>query len=276
MKIINLKEHQELMLNILTVVDKFCKKNNISYYLDAGTLLGAARHKGFIPWDNDMDIGMLREDYDKFLNILKKINYKLNKYVIALLPQNTMYQFLKICDTRTTLIEFPDKYPMKMHIYIDVFPKDYLLDKSNKTRRLCKKSELLALKYWFNKYSINAWKNYKNIIKKIVGFFGRIFIKHPNKPLIKQDKLIRKYALKYPKEKCNYLTTLVNGEFSKLSKITNFDSTINLIFEGKSFPCPIGYKEYLKDLYGSDYLKQPSLDQQHSHNVKVYWDEKHE
>jgi len=273
MKKIDLKEHQQLMVNILNVLDDFCKNNGINYYLDAGTLLGAVRHKGFIPWDNDMDVGMLREDYDKFLTILKNRNDHLNEYIIIERPENTMYQFLKISDTRTTLIEFPDKYPMKSHVYIDLFPKDYLLDKSNATKKLCKKCEMLALKFWFNKYSIHAWKNYKNPIKKIVGFFGRHLVKYPNKPIEKQNKLIRQYIELHPKNECKYLTTLINGEYNKLSKIDNFKSLINLSFGEKKYPCPSGYKEYLKDLYGPDYMIIPQKEDRYVHNIDIYWNE---
>lgn len=273
MKTIELKEHQKIMLDILDVIASFCAQNDIKWYLDAGTLLGAVRHKGFIPWDNDMDIGMLREDYDRFLSILEDKNDHLNDHIIVERPKNTMYQFIKISDIRTTLVEFPNKYPMKAHIYVDIFPKDYLLDKSKETRKICKKSELLALHFWFNKYSIHAWKNYKNPVKKIVGFFGRHLIKHPNKPIEKQERLIRAYTIKHPKNECQYLTTLVNGEFNKLSKIENFKTLINLPFEGKNYPCPIGYKEYLKDLYGDDYMIIPKKENQYVHNIDVYWNE---
>ena len=68
----SLKEAQELMTTILKDIDSICRKNNINYWIESGTLLGAVRHKGFIPWDDDIDIGMLREDYNKFLEIANK------------------------------------------------------------------------------------------------------------------------------------------------------------------------------------------------------------
>ena len=69
---LNIRDAQIIMLNILKEIDKICKKHNLIYFLDGGTLLGAVRHKGFIPWDDDVDIGMRKEDYRKFLKIAQK------------------------------------------------------------------------------------------------------------------------------------------------------------------------------------------------------------
>jgi len=270
MRLINLKQHQQIMLNILIDFATFCDEHNLTYFLDAGTLLGAVRHKGFIPWDNDVDVCMLREDYDKFCDLLKQQNDHINDHIVLERPENTMYQFLKIGDTRTKLIEFPDKYPMPCYIYIDVFCKDYLDSKSSYTKHLCKKSELLALQFWFNKYSIHAWKNYRNPIKKIVGFFGRHLIKNPNKPIIKQERMIRKHLTKRERYGWKYVTTLVNGEYNKIARVECFDGYSLLEFVGHKFKCPKLYDEYLSNLYGPNYMIPPKENERWVHDVKIY------
>lgn len=92
MKNITLDDIKAIELDILLVIDKICKENNIDYFLDSGTLLGSIRHKGFIPWDDDIDIGMIREDYDNFISIIES---KLPEGYYAQTPLNgKIYVFL--------------------------------------------------------------------------------------------------------------------------------------------------------------------------------------
>ena len=90
MKTINIKELKEIQIAILNDIDKFCKKNQIKYWLDYGTLIGAIRHSGYIPWDDDIDIGMLREDYDKFI---KTYNNQATKYKLLACENDNDYYF---------------------------------------------------------------------------------------------------------------------------------------------------------------------------------------
>ena len=112
MKLIDNREHKEIMLNILLQVDRFCKENQIQYFLDSGTLLGAIRHKGFIPWDDDMDICMTRPNYDLFLEKVKE--KKIADYIDLYTPEEGLFPYIKICDNRTELVEYPDTLRLKM------------------------------------------------------------------------------------------------------------------------------------------------------------------
>ena len=106
MRPINVEELKKLQIEILDNFDVFCKKNNIRYWIDYGTLLGAIRHKGFIPWDDDVDIAMLREDYEKAAAIF---NSQSNDRYIFQTPSNekkTCYPFGKLIDTATVLYEY--------------------------------------------------------------------------------------------------------------------------------------------------------------------------
>ena len=268
---ISLEEHRKIMLNILKEFASFCNKHNLRYFLDAGTLLGAVRHQGFIPWDNDADVAMPREDYDKFLKIMAERGDKINDYIVLERPEDTIYKFLKIGDNRTSLIEFENKAPIDCYCYIDVFPKDGIYELNNYTKRLCKKTERLGVLHWFNKYSIDYWTKRKKGIKKIIAKIAKVFIKDRNWAYKKQCKVIKKHNKKHPYNECKYVTTLVNGEYHKCALKEYFDDFCLLNFEGETFKAPIGYDGYLKVLYPGDYMQLPPEDKRMVHEVKVSW-----
>lgn len=265
------KEHQQIMLEIMKDFAKFCDENGLEYFLDAGTLLGAVRHKGFIPWDNDMDVCMMRPDYDKFLELASKNNYYINDHLIVELPEDNMYGFLKIGDTRTKLTEFPDTFPEECYIYIDVFPKDGIDSLSLRNRILCKISFILSLFQWFSRHSIPYWKNKNKGIKKLAAYIGDIVFRNKSLPNKVQTKLIKKHNKKYPLEKCDFITTLVNGEFYRICPKKCFENRVLMDFEGEKFFGPTGYDEWLKILYGNNYMQLPPEDKREVHNIEAEW-----
>ena len=140
-KTINVEELKQVQLDILKFVDEYCKKNNLKYYLAYGTLLGAVRHKGYIPWDDDIDLLMFREDYEKFVTSFKDERYKVfATEVNAKYP----YPFAKVGDT-TTYFEEEIKDVMDTGVNIDIFPLDYLPE--DKVKSVTKKRNFLQ-KIW--------------------------------------------------------------------------------------------------------------------------------
>lgn len=114
---------QVKLLEMLSWFDKYCYNNNLTYYAIGGTLLGAVRHKGFIPWDDDIDVALPRTDYNKLMSVFSSKN---GKYILETPYDNNadyLYSFSKLYDTTTTLIEKTRKN-CKRGIYIDVFPLD--------------------------------------------------------------------------------------------------------------------------------------------------------
>ena len=272
-KALNLKEHQAIMLNIIAEFAKFCDANNLDYYLDAGTLLGAVRHKGFIPWDNDADVCMTKPVFDKFISLMEKCNFKLNDYLVVEKPEDSIHAFYKICDTRTELIEYPDgKYPFKSYIYIDLFVKVGLPNNDRLTKRICRKSQNLGLLHWFYKRTIYKWVEEKNIFRKFVGKTLIFLLKDKNKACYKQKRFIEKISEKYPYETCEYVTTLTNGEYYRRCKREYFDKTILLDFENYRFKGPVGYDGWLRALYGDNYMELPPVKEQAVHNAEVFKD----
>ena len=154
MKKITIEEAKKIELDILSYIDDFCQKNNIEYFINYGTLIGAVRHKGFIPWDDDIDISMTRENYDKFIEYYK--NDK-SKYKLLALETNKHYfnNFAKIVDSTTRIdnTRIYKSYPSG--IFIDIFPMDSFSDK-----------KIVDICYVLESFKLLSFSKRKNIIYK--------------------------------------------------------------------------------------------------------------
>ena len=127
MRKMTLQDIQSFSLEILKVVDKFCKENNITYFLAYGTLLGAVRHKGFIPWDDDIDILLPRPDYERLLKTFNVPGFK----VFDASDPNMLLPYSRICDTTRTLVKTTSpwyKGTIQSGMWIDLFPLDAVSD----------------------------------------------------------------------------------------------------------------------------------------------------
>lgn len=271
-KPISLEEHKKIMLNILVEFANFCDEHGLMYYLDAGTLIGAVRHKGFIPWDDDIDVNMPQKDYDRFVEIMRERRGKLTDYLMVEFPENILYSFIKITDTRTALIEFPNDNPMEVGVYIDVFPKYGVKDSSWKSRMACWIAEQMNNLKWFCHYSVFAWQRPgHNFILRSISFIGRLTMAKAKWPAKLQNWYLHLYAKNNPLEKCEYVTTMVYGEFHKIAPKDCFDGFQWLEFEGVRFKGPKDFDTYLHCLYKGDYMQLPPEDKRVHHNVEVYW-----
>ena len=192
---IDLEQQKKIQFEILKEVRDFCDNNNLTYFLGGGTLLGAIRHKGYIPWDDDIDIMMPREDYEKLLTEFNKTcdnQYKLLSYKNT---EDYYYLFAKVINTKTILVEDNYKKIKDLGIYIDVFPIDYLPEDDNKTQKIMKKYR--RMHKITSMYSVDQLKEVttskkKLIMKKIIlSIMGR---KIMYKKLVKKmDTLASKY-----------------------------------------------------------------------------------
>ena len=121
-----LRKLQRIELEMLIEVDRICQKHNIQYSLDGGTLLGAVRHKGFIPWDDDIDIGMKREDYTIFTQQFNHGDNKRYSFHCLENDKNYLYPMGKVLDNATVLYEPNKEYGYQIAVYIDVFVYDHI------------------------------------------------------------------------------------------------------------------------------------------------------
>lgn len=256
----DLKLAQNIMLEMLQEVDRICLKYNIDYWLDSGTLLGAKRHKGFIPWDDDLDIGMLRDDFEKFKNIAKleldgsifmQTNETDKEYSWEMVP-------MKLRSNKGILIEKGEKN-MKYNqgIFIDIFPFDYY----NQNKFLCKIQmipkylrEIKTTKIYTEK------KNIKNIIKFYIIFPFRNII--PKKLIFFLEKILINKKSKI----CGYGLEMIPRNLFKIEEMFPLK---NVEFCGKFFKSPKNEESYLEILYGKNYMELPKEENRKSHAEKI-------
>lgn len=260
MKKIETRELKEIQLEILNVVAEFCDKNEINYWIDCGTLLGAIRHKGYIPWDDDIDVGMLRDDYNKFMKLFNQNNSRYKFVCIENSPQFYL-PYGKVCDTRTILFE-PDEQGYKLAVNIDIFVYDNAPNEENIVEKMFDKRDSLS-----KRFSIvhSKGKPTGNLGVRTMKYVRRYIYRCLYYPNIIQ-KMVENSRL-YE----NKITERV-GNFSAYARMVChkrvFDTFIDVEFEGNLYKAPIGYDEWLKAFYG-EYMELPPLEKRVTHHSFV-------
>lgn len=263
-------EIKKIELNILDEFVNFCNKNNLKYYLVYGTLLGAVRHNGFIPWDDDIDIGMLRDDYNKMIKILKSKKDFITDHIKLKTPYSNNYQypFSKIIDTRTFVREKTMKKKYTTSVWIDIFPIDYVPDNESKAMKFIYKIKKMR-KYLF--YSIEREYIAGNLLKKILGFF-LIPIISVFYQIFNIKKLIDKKAQKYNSNKFKNIAFVINGDSEKTLFSTNQLEQAEYSFEGKKYTSFKNYELYLTKLYGK-WKELPPESKRIAHSIEAYYND---
>lgn len=238
-----LQKHQGIMFQMLCELDAICRRNNINYMLFAGSALGAVRHKGFIPWDDDLDIVMLREDYDRFLSVapneLDCKQYYLQKEFSSHWP---MF-FSKLRKNNTACIERQIPKDRKMHqgIYIDIFPCDNLSD-----NKIIRKLQFVASKIVIAKSVYRRGYLTDSVLKKMFIQASRLL---PLKPFWK-------FVTNQRARDSNMVHTFFGGarNYQKNAYPRKwFEHSVQLPFEGSLFPVSAYYDDLLRKMYG-DYM----------------------
>lgn len=266
MKELSLGEIRKIQIEILDYVVDICKKEGLRVSLDAGTLIGAARHKGYIPWDDDIDVTMPREDYVKLLNCLShNSNQRYQVYCWQTRP-DYYYGFAKIVDTTTILDEQKLDDIHNLGINIDVFPQDDLPGNEKQCELFQKEVYCLRDHIAFSvskRKPIAEWLKHPRYCLKqfwwsIIGWGNTIK---------KLDTLVQKYNSPNA-EYCEQLVSTSNPY--RKGKKSFFDEYTELEFEGKMYPVIKEYDKYLRNIYG-DYMQLPPPEKRVTHHdFKAY------
>lgn len=253
---------QKIQLMILKDVDKVCKENGIKYYLVGGTLLGAVRHKGFIPWDDDLDIAMYREDYVKFKALMSEFDSE--KYFIQNFDTDNNYirYITKVRLNGTKQVERQvDSTEIHHGIYIDVFPLDRVDKKNGVDLKL--RGKLLKYLYLFKVAYINNPKSNDRKIKKIIKKYLQLLSKLIPPRLI--NNMYDYLCTKTNKKNCKYTTSFASGYGWKKQLFPNeyYGDGLFLEFEGNFFRVPERYDLILESLFGN-YMELPPVSRRNS------------
>lgn len=261
MKKMDAEQLKKTQLEILDYVASFCDANGINYFLDSGTLIGAVRHKGYIPWDDDIDLGMLRADYDKFMSLFNTANERYKAYSIEN-NEKFLYPMCKVIDNKTVLYELGQT----LGVNIDIFVYDNAPDDDAVLSKMYDRRD--RLRYWHIQrnydyaHSGGALRIYMiKFVKSLLKIFPRnYFVKR----IIENSK-------KYSKHSTKRVGNFLARARIKIDKDVVFKSYELMEFEGKYYKVPVEYDTWLRAFYG-DYMELPPLEKRiSSHSVEAYY-----
>lgn len=255
MRTIYIDELKAISLEILDKVHEFCQENNITYFLSYGTLIGAIRHKGYIPWDDDIDIIMPRPDYDRFL---KLFNGKYDHLEVLAPELNLQFYmpYANVCDKRTILDEGIDSHHgIEMGIKIDIFPIDGVPDDDASFIELTKKINKLRWILGKKKQNIRDTFKYRGFVSAFKQLICAIFLIPISYSSV--QKKIRSLAISNNYDHCKTVDAIVfnlNGDTRVPKRI--LEDSVLVDFEGKKFRAMKEYDFFLRTIYG-DYMQLP-------------------
>lgn len=267
MRKIEIDEMRQRLLSMAEYLQNICKENGLKMFLSGGTLLGAVRHKGFIPWDDDIDVHMPRPDYDRLIKIFKeKENIGKYKLLSHELNDKYVYTFAKLVDDDTLLIEDDIYSGVDMGLYLDIFPIDGLGDDIATAEKQMKKMN----KYLVMNYAllVKPWRKKCTFFKNFAIELMRCAVKIYG--INRLHKKIRKLAKSLPYEQCEYVGEYIDqvGSNRIVRRSEVYGDSVDMQFEGLKLPAPVGWDKYLTQFYG-DYMQLPP-EKKGSRHMDIY------
>lgn len=263
---------QSAEIDILKKIISICDTYKLRYYAVGGTLLGAVRHRGFIPWDDDIDISMPRPDYEKFLTLADK--ELLNPYQLNTIEKNQngfCYYYARAENKSVMLERYKTKKKIIVPVWIDIFPLDGVPDTEKEYDIWVKRGKMYKFLFSASQYSFVAAETYKrkNVIENTLK---KIFLMLHIEKIINSKytwKLLNKHVTKYDYSMSKKVTNYF-GRYGKKEMVDKsvFGDGVLLQFEDVKINCPTQYHFYLTQIYG-DYMTLPPQKDRVQHNIKM-------
>lgn len=254
---------QNVELDILRSFINCCEVLKLNYFLLGGTLLGAVRHSGFIPWDDDIDVGLYRKDYVKFIENAPKLlpNYYFVQCIQS--EQNVLFNFAKIRDSRTTFIEKSYSHALINHgVYIDVFPLDYYPETAREQKIFDQRKRSLDIRIR-KELAISEEYRSTSVKETLINLYSNVMcIKYPKV----RQALIARERLFCSVQKSNLIANY-NGAWGKkeIVPLNWYGEGTRALFENVEVSIPVEYEKWLTQVYG-DYMTLPPVEKRIPHH----------